>query len=54
MTERSASATAAAVRARETTAAEVCAHTIGRIEAGDGSLNAVVVRDFDRARHRRG
>ena len=50
MTELSALATAAAVRAGDTTAAQVCDDTIARIEARDGALNAVVVRDFDRAR----
>ena len=50
MTELSALQTAAAVRAGETTAAQVCDETIARIEARDGALNAVVVRDFDRAR----
>lgn len=50
MTERTALATAAAVRARGVTAAQVCDDTIARIEARDATLNAVVVRDFDRAR----
>lgn len=50
MTDLSALATAAAVRARETTAVQVCDDTIARIEQRDASLNAVVVRDFDRAR----
>ncbi|WP_419807386.1 amidase family protein [Sphingomonas sp.] len=47
---KSALATAAAVRAGAITAAQVCDETIARIEARDGALNAVVVRDFDRAR----
>lgn len=47
---RSALATAAAIRAGETTALAECEAAIGRIEAGDGAINAVVVRDFDRAR----
>ena len=50
MTDRSALATAAAVRTGATSAAQVCADTIARIEQRDGALNAVVVRDFDRAR----
>ena len=48
--ERSALQTAAAVRSGEKTAAQVCDETIARIETRDGELNAVVVRDFDRAR----
>ncbi|WP_294189220.1 amidase family protein [uncultured Sphingomonas sp.] len=48
--ERSALATAAAVRAGETTALAEVDAAIARIEARDGALNAVVVRDFDRAR----
>ena len=50
MAELSALQTATAVRSRETTAAQVCDDTIARIEQRDGALNAVVVRDFDRAR----
>lgn len=50
MTERSALATAAAVRSGETTALAETEAAIARIEARDGPLNAVVVRDFDRAR----
>lgn len=50
MTERSALATAAAIRSGETTALAECDAAIARIEAGDGAINAVVVRDFDRAR----
>jgi amidase len=50
LNEASALATAAAVRAGETTAARVCEETIARIESRDPALNAVVVRDFDRAR----
>lgn len=52
MTERTALATAAAVRSGETTALLETEAAIARIEARDGALNAVVVRDFDRARHR--
>ncbi len=50
MTQRSALATAAAIRAGETTALAECDAAIARIEAGDAEINAVVVRDFDRAR----
>lgn len=50
MPEPSALQTAAFVRSGERTAAQVCDNTIARIEARDGALNAVVVRDFDRAR----
>lgn len=47
---RTALQTAAAMRAGETTAAAETDAAIARIEARDGPLNAVVVRDFDRAR----
>ena len=47
---RTALETAAAIRAGETTALAECDAAIARIEARDGALNAVVVRDFDRAR----
>ncbi|WP_294263501.1 amidase family protein [uncultured Sphingomonas sp.] len=47
---RSALATAAAIRAGETSARAETEAAIARIEAGDGAINAVVVRDFDRAR----
>lgn len=47
---KSALATAAAIRAGETTAVAECEAAIARIEAGDGTINAVVVRDFERAR----
>jgi amidase len=40
----------AALRSKAVSASEVVDHTIARIEALDGRLNAVVVRDFDRAR----
>lgn len=46
---RSALATAAAIRAGETTARAECEAAIARIEALDPPLNAVVVRDFHRA-----
>src|SRR5690242_1581678 len=47
---RTALATAAAIRAGETTALAETEAAIARIEARDGDINAVVVRDFDRAR----
>lgn len=50
MTERSALATAAAIRAGRTSALAETDAAIARIEARDGAINAVVVRDFDRAR----
>lgn len=50
MTERSALETAAAIRSGATTAAQEAEAAIARIEARDGALNAVVVRDFDNAR----
>lgn len=40
---------AAAIARGETSAREQCALAIARIEAGDDAINAVVVRDFDRA-----
>ncbi|WP_426281917.1 amidase family protein [Sphingomonas sp. NFX23] len=48
--ERSALQTAAAIRAGETTALAACDAAIARIEARDGAINAVVIRDFARAR----
>jgi amidase len=42
--------TAAAVRSGETTALEQVEAAIGRIEDGNAAINAVVVKDFDRAR----
>lgn len=50
MTERSALAIAAAVRSGDTTALAEVEAAIARIEARNPALNAVVVRDFDRAR----
>ena len=50
MTERSALQTAAAIRSGETTALEACEAAIARIELRDPAINAVVVRDFERAR----
>ena len=47
---RSALETVAAIRAGETSAVAETEAAILRIEAGDGTINAVVVRDFDRAR----
>lgn len=47
---KSAIATAAAIRAGETTALAECDAAIARIEGGDGEINAVVIRDFVRAR----
>ena len=47
---RSAKALVAALARREISSAELTQHTIKRIEALDASINAVVVRDFDRAR----
>jgi len=51
ITERGAIETARAIRSGETSALLECEAAIARIEARDGPLNAVVVRDFDRARH---
>lgn len=51
MAERTALETAAAIRAGKTSALLEAEAAIARIEARDGHLNAVVVRDFDRARH---
>ena len=39
-----------AVRARKVSASELVEHAIARIEALDPGINAVVVRDFERAR----
>jgi amidase len=50
MEYRTAQALIAALRAREMSAVELLDQTISDIEAGDGDVNAVVVRDFDRAR----
>jgi len=51
VTEKSAIETAKAIRSGETTALLECEAAIARIEARDGPINAVVVRDFDNARH---
>ena len=50
MTERTALQTAEAIRSGETTALAETEAAIARIEERDAALNAVVVRDFDRAR----
>lgn len=50
MEYRTATALAAALRAKEVSSAALTEAAIAAIEAGDGVLNAVVVRDFDRAR----
>ena len=47
---RSARDLAAALAAREVSSAELVDLAIARIEARDGTLNAVVVRDFERAK----
>jgi amidase len=39
-----------ALAARQVSALELFDEAVGRIEAGDGAVNAVVVRDFDRVR----
>ena len=46
----SAGSLAKAVTARQVSALELCDAAIAAIEAKDGPINAVVVRDFDRAR----
>jgi amidase len=51
VTERSALATAAAIRDGSTSARAETEAAIERIEQRDAALNAVVVRDFERARH---
>ena len=47
---RTAEALVAALVARQISAVELTDHAIARIEALDGRINAVVVRDFERAR----
>ncbi|TQF30713.1 amidase [Bradyrhizobium sp. UNPA324] len=44
------SALLGALHARKVSASELLEHTIARIEALDGKINAIIVRDFDRAR----
>ncbi|MEZ5939453.1 MAG: amidase family protein [Hyphomonadaceae bacterium] len=46
----SATALTAALRKKAVSALELCDAAIARIEALDGSINAVIVRDFERAR----
>ena len=46
----SAGTLAKALAARKISAAEACEAAIGRVERLDGAINAVVVRDFERAR----
>ena len=48
--DQSATELVAALAARQVSAAELTDQAIARIEARDGPINAVVVRDFDRAR----
>src|SRR5688500_16430780 len=50
MTYQSIGALRADLRTRKVSAAELVDQAIARIEDLDGKLNAVVVRDFDRAR----
>lgn len=50
LSEAPAGALAAALAAGRASALEACEAAIARIEARDGQINAVVVRDFDRAR----
>ncbi len=50
MENRTARALVAALKARQVSAVELLEAAIADIEAGDGAINAVVVRDFDRAR----
>jgi amidase len=47
---RTARELAAALRTRQVSAVELLDHAVARIEAHDGGINAVVVRDFERAR----
>ena len=47
---RTAKEIAGALQARKISAVELTDHVIARIEALDQKINAVVVRDFDRAR----
>ena len=50
LSEATAAEVAAAVAAGHLTAVEACEAAIARIERLDGAINAVVVRDFARAR----
>lgn len=47
---KSAKELSAMLRGRQVSAVELLDHSIARIEARDGEVNAVVVRDFERAR----
>lgn len=47
---RTATELAALLRARAISASELLTQTIDDIESGDGAINAIVVRDFERAR----
>src|SRR5262245_34163509 len=47
---QSATDLASAIKARKVSSLEVVDHVIARIEKFDSALNAVVVRDFERAR----
>ena len=51
MTYRTARQDLASLRDGEASSLELVDAAIARIEAGDGAINAVVVRDFERARH---
>ena len=48
-----ASRLAQALAKRQLSALEGCDAAIARIESGDAAINAIVVRDFDRAREQR-
>ncbi|WP_312161058.1 amidase family protein [Phenylobacterium sp.] len=50
LSDATAGALAAALAAGQISALEACEAAIARIEARDGAINAVVVRDFERAR----
>lgn len=50
MEYRTATRLVADLRSRQVSATELLDHTIDRVEALDGAINAVVVRDFGRAR----
>ncbi len=50
---KSAGELARMIRNKEISSLELADHYVERIEKFDGALNAVVVRDFERARRRR-
>ena len=52
-TYRSARELARALKAKKVSALELAQDAIGRIERHDGEINAVCVRDFERALRRR-